>query len=287
MTEYGVRRCTSTSGACTHTHARARTHTRRRFRVCRVRVLTRACAEGRDAPSYDHAISRGPRREPQPLPSFELPGGQSYAEVADALRREARVRLRSQMGASKDSIFFSELMAPSAPPAPAPAPTPAERWGTEYSNKFLAHSTEEVVRRNVHPYGGPTALAGTGEQRGASPPVSETVEPAAPDPEPAAYNQDAYAEEPAAAVTFADVQREVASRVAEQSATADAQHARAAREKRNQMRQKQIKKKLRRGDTTSRDMPDTAVAATMNDGVSQLPSPPNRQQSPSALRGRC
>lgn len=229
------------------------------------------CGAARDAPSYDSAISRGPRREPPPLPSFELPDGQSYAQVADELRREARTRLRSQMGTSKDSIFFAELMPASDPPAPEPSPTPAERWCTEYSNKFLSHSTEEVVLRNVHPYGGATSLLATVEQPGASRPVSETVETVAPDPTPAAYNQDVYAEVPAATVTFAGGQHAVPSdATAEESPTGDAQHARAAREKRNKMHQKQIKQKLRRPDTTSRDMADTAVAAATNNGVSQL-----------------
>jgi hypothetical protein len=43
------------------------------------------------------------------LPSFELPDGQSYADAAGALRLEARTRLRTQMGTSRDSIFFAEL----------------------------------------------------------------------------------------------------------------------------------------------------------------------------------
>lgn len=219
------------------------------------------------------------------MPSFELPDGQSYAEVADALRREARTRLRSQMGTSKDSIFFAELMPPSKSPAPEPAPTPAERWRTEYSNKFHSHTAEEVVLRNVHAFGGASALfetstnphAPVNTQADVLAPISDTVEPGAADPPPAAYNQDAYAEEAAPAVTFADEQTAAApSQSVDESPTG---HARAAREKRNQMHQKQIKKKLRRPDTTSRDMADTAVAAAMNNGVSQRPSPLSHQYS--------
>lgn len=218
-------------------------------------------------------VSRAPpRRSDLPLPSFELPDGQSYADAAGALRLEARTRLRSQMGTSRDSIFFAELAEASEPPAPAPAPTPAERFRTEYNQRYHSHSAKEVVLGNLHPIGGPAALGSTGGrvrsmadgQREASPPVSETVEPGAADP-PVAYNQDAYAEDAAApAVTFVE---QPPAAPAEEPPTGDAATARAAREKRNQMHKKQIKKKLRRPDTTSRDMADTAVAAA-NSGVS-------------------
>ena len=64
----------------------------------------RGRAAARDAPSYDHAVSRGPpiAKSGAAAPAFELPDGLSYADAADALRREARTRLRSQMGTSKD-----------------------------------------------------------------------------------------------------------------------------------------------------------------------------------------
>ena len=243
-----------------------------------------------DAPSYDGAVSRGPRNtNARPLPSFELPDGQSYADAADALRHEAKTRRRSQMGTSRDSIFFAEMLPPSQPAAEQEL-APAEQWCTEYNQKFHTYSQREVVLGNLGPYGAaaasvavaappppppqPVSVGSYGHvrsmaepQREASPPVSETVEPMLSGPPAADFHGVAYTDVPAA-VTFQQQPHAYGEppAAAEPTFTVTAADKARAAEKRSEMHKKQLKKKLRRKDTTSRDMPDTAIAGGLNAG---------------------
>jgi len=252
-----------------------------------------------DAPSYDN-VSRGPRHaNARPLPSFELPDGLSYADAADALRQEAKTRLRSQMGTSRDSIFFAEMLPPSQPAA-EPELAPAEQWRTEYEQKFHTYSQQDVVLGNVGPFGAASIVsaaqqqqqgpvgAGSGRarsmaepQREASPPVSETVEPVMSGP-PADYDRErdgggaTFHQQPYAYSNGEPAWREPAWREpqlfangeppedAEPAPTMTAADKARAAAKRTEMHKKQLRKKLRRKDTTSRDMPDTAIAGGLN-----------------------
>lgn len=110
-----------------------------------------------DAPSYGTGISR-PSRRARAAQTMSLPEGLSVAEAAEALRLEARTRLRSQMGTSQDSIFFSGsrdaiAAAPAHEAQPYGQVSPSDRWRTEYDQKFHKYSTEEHVCANVGPFG--------------------------------------------------------------------------------------------------------------------------------------